>query len=168
MTESRLAAPAHIDGSHDRSGFDCGVFPLNDWLVRRAVGNEARGASRTYVVCEGNHVVGYYSLTAGSVDRDQVPKSLQRNMPDRVPVALMGRLAIDRRHQGIGIGRELLRDAVLRVLSAAEIIGVRAILVDAISVDAKSWYRHNEFLETSFDPMRLYLPLERARAGMTD
>ena len=167
MSEAKLSTPARIDEPHDRSAFDCGVLSLNDWLARRALGNERRGASRTYVVCENTRVVGYYSLTSGSVNRNDAPKALQRNMPDQLPVILMGRLAIDQDYQGLGIGRELLRDAVFRVLSAAEIIGVRAILVDAISLRAKSWYVAQDFDESNFDSMKLYLPLERARHGLT-
>jgi len=167
VSEATLSTPSRIDESHDRSGFDCGVLSLNDWLARRALGNERRGASRTYVVCENTQVVGYYSLTSGSVNRSEAPKPLQRNMPDQVPVILMGRFAIDQDYQGLGIGRELLRDAIFRVLSAAEIIGVRAILVDAISLRAKGWYVAQDFDESNFDAMKLYLPLERARHEIT-
>ncbi len=142
-----------IGPEHDLSGFDCGVPPLDEWLRRRALQNQASGASRTYVVSAGGRVVGYYALANGAVTLAQATGRVRRNMPD--PVMVLGRLAVDRGYQGCGLGRALLRDAVLRVLQAAEIAGIRAILVHAISEDAKRFYQRCGFRASPTDPMTL-------------
>jgi GNAT superfamily N-acetyltransferase len=113
-----LTAPAPLAPEHDLEGFACGVAPLDDWLKKRARANEAAAASRTFVVSEGRQVVGYYSLAVGSMLHRIATGSVRRNMPGPVPVALLGRLAIDRRRQGRGLGLALLRDAILRVAGA--------------------------------------------------
>ena len=139
------------------------VGRLDDWLKKRARANEAAGASRTYVVCEGRQVVGYYSLAAGSVLHQIATGSVKRNMPDPVPVALLGRLAIDRRWQGRGLGLSLLRDAILRVVGAAGTIGVRAMLVHAISDEARGFYERCGFKSSPVDPMTLMTAIAEAR-----
>jgi GNAT superfamily N-acetyltransferase len=168
MTDGRLIAPARLTSTHDLDSFDCGVPALNDWLKRRARKNEASGASRSYVVCDRNRVVGYYCLASGAIVRDRAPKQIQRNMPDPIPVMVLGRLAIDRAYQGRGIGTALLRDAVLRVLQAAEIAGVRAMLVHAISEEAKAFYLTRGFLESPTEPMVLGLALDTARRTLVE
>jgi GNAT superfamily N-acetyltransferase len=155
-----------LTATHDTAPFDCGAAALDEWLKKRAVKNEAGGAARSYVVCSGEVVVGYYCLTAGAVVRTEAPRAMRRNMPDPIPVMVLGRLAVDRRHQGRGIGRALLRDAVLRVLHAAEIVGVRAILVHAISEDAKRFYLDSGFVEPPVEPTTLCLALETARQAL--
>ena len=140
--ERALSAPAPLSADHELDQFNSGMPPLDDWLKRRARQNEAGGASRTYVIAEGRRVVGYYSLAAGSVLHAEATGRVRRNMPDPVPAALLGRLAIDQAWQGRGLGSALLRDAVLRVVGAAETIGVRALLVHAISEEAKAFYEH--------------------------
>jgi GNAT superfamily N-acetyltransferase len=157
-----LSAPAPLAAEHELEGFASGVGQLDDWLKKRARANEAAGGSRTYVVCEGREVVGYYSLAAGSMLRDIATGSVRRNMPDPVPVAMLGRLAIDRRWQGRGFGLALLRDAVLRVVGAAETIGVRAMLVHAISDEARAFYER-----CGFDPMTLMITIDEARRMLT-
>jgi GNAT superfamily N-acetyltransferase len=107
-------------------------------------------------------VVGYYSLAAGSMLREIATGTVRRNMPDPVPVALLGRLAVDRRWQGKGLGLALLRDAVLRVVGAADTIGVRAMLVHAISDEAKGFYEHWGFKPSPVDPMTLMVTIEEA------
>ena len=153
--------PEPIQSGHDLSSFDCGEPSLNDWLRRHANRNQESGASRTYVVCEhaGNRVIGYYCLAAGAVARSGAPGRVRRNMPEPIPVMVLGRLAIDRVQQGRGVGRGLLRDAILRTLHAAEIIGIRAILVHAISQEARRFYEQNGFHASPIDPMTLMLPL---------
>jgi GNAT superfamily N-acetyltransferase len=158
-----LTAPAPLAAEHDLDGFSCGTEPLDDWLKRRARQNEASGASRTYVIAEGRRVVGYYSLAAGSVFHEAATGSVRRNMPDPVPVALLGRLAIDRGWQSSGLGAALLRDAVLRVVGAAGTIGVRALLVHAISDGAKAFYEHWGFRASATDPMTLMITIEEAQ-----
>jgi GNAT superfamily N-acetyltransferase len=109
-------APEPLSDKHDLSRFDSGELVLDDWLRRRALPNEASGASRTYVVCAGNRVVGYYTLAVGSVTHEKVPGRVKRNMPDPVPVMVIGRLAVDKSVQGRGIGSGLLRDGIMRTL----------------------------------------------------
>ena len=133
MSDQPLSAPEKLRADHDLSEFDCGEPSLDDWLRRRALQNEESGASRTYVVCAGRQVVGYYALAVGAVAHAEAPGRVRRNMPDPVPVMIIGRLAVHKDFQGRKIGPGLLRDAVLRTLQAAEIAGVRAILVHAIS-----------------------------------
>lgn len=166
MTPAPLAAPVPLTGAHDQEPFTCGEPTLDAWLNRQALGNEVRGASRTYtyVVCAGWRVVGYYAPAAGTVARNGAPGSVRRNMPDPIPVLVLGRLAVDRSCQGQGIGQALLKDAILRVLRAAEIAGIRAILVHAISEDARNFYRARGFVESPIDPMTLCLPLDTVRA----
>jgi GNAT superfamily N-acetyltransferase len=166
VTIARLSAPCRLTSEHDLGSFDCGTAALNDWLKRQALKNEASGASRSYVACTGNIVVGYYCLAAGAIVRDEAPKPMQRNMPDPIPVMVIGRLAINERYQGQGIGKALLRDAILRVLQAAEIAGVKAILVHAISEDAKRFYLANGFLESPIEPMTLCLMLGTVRQAL--
>jgi len=158
-----LSAPAPLAAEHDLDPFNSGTPPLDDWLKRRARQNEAGGASRTYVVAEGRRVVGYYSLAAGSVLHEASTGRVRRNMPDPVPVALLGRLAVDRGWRGKGLGAALLRDAVLRVVGAAGTIGVRALLVHAISDEAKTFYEYRGFRASPIDPMTLMITIEEAQ-----
>jgi GNAT superfamily N-acetyltransferase len=161
--EARLTAPAPLTPEHELEEFSSGVEPLDTWLQQRARTNEAGGASRTYVACQGGRVVGYYSLAAGSVLHHSATGRVRRNMPDPVPAALLGRLAIDRGWQGRGLGAALLQDAVLRVVGAAESIGVRAILVHAISDEAKAFYEHWGLRPSPVDPMTLMITVEEAQ-----
>ena len=156
---SGLTAPEPLSDGHDLAGFDCGQPSLNDWLRRRARANQVAGASRTFVVCDGPQVVGYYALAAGAVNSSSVSGRIRRNMPDPIPVVLLGRLAVDGSYHGQGFGRALFRDAVLRVRNAAESIGVRAILVQAISEDAKKFYLALGFEPSLTDPMMLLVTL---------
>jgi len=161
-----LAPPEPIRDDHDLSPFDSGRPVLDDWLKRRAIRNQNTGASRTYVICDGSRVVGYYCLSTGAVDIARAPGRVRRNMPDPIPVMLMGRLAIDRTVQGTGLGRALLKDAILRTLRAADIAGIRALLVHALDDWAAGFYLHNGFLPSPIDPLVLMLPLETARKAI--
>jgi predicted N-acetyltransferase YhbS len=158
-----LTAPAPVAPDHDLDGFDCGVAALDEWLKRRARRNEAEGASRTFIVCAGRHVVGYYSLAAGSILHAGATGKVRRNMPDPVPVLLLGRLAVDHAWHGKGLGADLLQDAVLRAIGAAETIGVRAILVRAISEQAKTFYKKHGFRPSPVEPLTLMITIEEAR-----
>jgi GNAT superfamily N-acetyltransferase len=161
-----LEAPRPLAPDDDLDSFSCGVAPLDDWLKRRARRNEAEGASRTFVCCAGNRVAGYYSLAAASVLREVATGIVRRNMPEPVPAVLIGRLAIDRAWQGKGLGADLLRDAVLRIVAAAETIGVRAILVHAISEDAKAFYEKHGFRASPLDPLTLMVTVEEVKRMM--
>src|SRR5882757_4111269 len=131
-----LTAPAPLEPEHELEAFVSGVAPLDEWLKRRARRNEAEGASRTFVCCTGSRVVGYYSLAAASVLRDAATARVRCNMPDPVPAVLIGRLAVDQAWRGQGLGA----DAVLRTIATAGTVGVRAILVHAMSEEAKTFY----------------------------
>lgn len=154
-----IDAPQPIDAGHRLEDFDSGVAALDDWLRRRALANQASGASRTYVICEERTVVGYYALASGAVDVAAATGRFRRNMPDPTPVAILARLAIDRRHHGQGLGRLLFRDAAMRVLNAADAIGIRGVLVHAISDDAAAFYRALGFDPSPVDPMTLMVTL---------
>ena len=161
-----LSPPEPLRPGHDLASFECGRPALDNWLRQRALRNESAGASRTYVVCAALRVVGYYCLATGAVECARTPGRVRRNMPDPVPVMLMGRLAVDRTQQGAGLGRALLRDAILRTLQAAEIAGMRALLVHALDQDAARFYRYNGFLPSPMDPFVLMLPLDTARKAL--
>ncbi|MEZ4557406.1 MAG: GNAT family N-acetyltransferase [Caldilineaceae bacterium] len=126
MSDASLTAPALLDEQHDLMPFSCGEAELDDWLKRRARANQSSGASRTYVLAAQDRVIAYYALAGGAVIAREAPGRVRRNMPDPIPVIVLGRLAVDRAWQGQGLGTAMLRDAVLRTLQAAEIIGVRA------------------------------------------
>lgn len=158
--------PERLTATHSVSSFDCGEPSLNEWLIRRALRNEVSGASRTYVVHVDTRVVGYSCLANGAIDRDAAPKTLQRNMPTPIPVMVLGRLAVDRGHQGQRLGQALLRDAILRTLQASEIAGIKALLVHAISEDAKHFYARHGFVESPFAAMTLCLALDSVRQAI--
>ena len=160
------SAPQPLADHHVLDAFDCGVQSLDDWLKRRAAGNQASGASRTYVVCDGEAVVGYYCLAAGALGHADAPGALRRNRPDPVPVMVLGRLAIHKGHQQAGLGTALLRDALGRTLQAAEIAGVAALLAHALSEDAKRFYRSRGFVESPIRPMTMCLVLESVRKAL--
>jgi predicted N-acetyltransferase YhbS len=144
-------------------GFDCGNETLNNWLARRALKNQVAGASRTFVVCENERVLAYYAVASGSVERMLTPKPIARNMPEAIPVLVLGRLAVDIRAQGKRLGAGLLRDALLRALRVSREVGVRAVLVHAISEDARLFYKRYGFTESPVDEMTLMLPLKQIR-----
>jgi GNAT superfamily N-acetyltransferase len=154
-----LTPPEKLREDHDPALFQCGEPALDDWLRRRALQNEESGASRTYVVSAGRRVVAYYALAVGAVAHAGAPGRIRRNMPDPVPVMTIGRLAVDQEFHGRGLGQGLLRDAVLRTLQAADIAGIRAILVHAMSSDAQRFYERHGFVRSPIDPMMLMITL---------
>ncbi len=155
----KLRAPELLDPGHDVRTFDCGINSLNQWLRRGALKNQVSGASRSFVVCEDGKVVGYYALATGSVARQNTPGKIRRAMPNPIPVIVLGRLAIDRRKQRMGIGSALLRDALLRTYNVSTEIGVRALLVHTLSEEAKNFYLHRGFQEASIERLTLMLNL---------
>src|SRR5271167_1365542 len=120
-----ISRPQRLSPEHDLPEFDSGEPVLDEWLRRRALQNEASRASCTYVVCAGTRVVGYYTLAVGAIAHAEAPGRVRRNIPDRVPAMVLGRLAVVTAFQGRHIGGGLLRDAVLRTVQAAEIGGIR-------------------------------------------
>jgi len=163
-----LRAPELLADMHELDAFDCGAPSLDHWLKRRARGNLASGASRVYVVCRNDTVVGYYALAAGAVERDKAPNKVRRNMPSPVPVIILGRLAVDRREQGGGIGAALLRDALLRALNASHEIGAAAVLVHALNDQAKAFYLEHGFIESPIEALVLMLRIKDIAASLGD
>ena len=156
----RLTAPTPLDEGHRFDDFRCSAPEVTRWLQERALQNQASGASRCFVVCdERQQVVGYYALAAGSVSQADAPGRIRRNMPDPIPVIVLGRLAVHADWVGQGIGQGLLKDAVLRSLQACEQIGARALLCHAIDDAAKAFYAKHGFIKSPIHDMTLMLPL---------
>jgi GNAT superfamily N-acetyltransferase len=163
-----LLRPEPLANHHDIEGFDCGEASLDNWLRRRARANQVSGASRTYVASDGKRVVGYYALASGTVTIENAPGRFKRNMPNPIPVVVLGRLAIDREWQKKGIGRALFKDSALRVAHAADSIGIRGIVVHAISEEAKNFYLALGFDPSPLEPMTLMITLSDLRAVLAD
>jgi GNAT superfamily N-acetyltransferase len=156
--------PRPIHHDDDASTFDSGEPSLDDYLRNRALHNHEQGASRCFVTCRADRIVGYYALASASIEHRDVAGKIRRNMPDPVPVILLSRLAVDRKEQGSGLGKNLLRDAIARSVAAAEIVGVRALLVHALHDEARAFYRHFDFEPSPTDPLHLLLLMKDARA----
>ena len=135
-----LGSPEPLASNHDVSRFSSGILTLDSWLRGKARLNEAKGGTRTYVVCDGDRVVGFYSLAASSVDRRRVSSRVGCGMPDPVPVILLGQLAVDENYRARHLGSDLLVDATGRCLAAAGVVGARAIVVQAIDQRAAAFY----------------------------
>lgn len=163
---SRLLPPEPLADHHDFGDFRSGEMSLDDWLKRRARANQVSGASRTYVVCEDKRVIGYYALASGVVTVESASGRFRRNMPNPIPVAVLARLAVDQTWQGRGIGRALFRDAARRVAHAADAIGIRGIVVHAISEQAKDFYVALGFDPSPREPMTLMITLSDVRAAL--
>lgn len=160
-----LTAPQPLTTAHRLDEFSCGEPVLNDWLRRRAMSNQARGASRTFVVTDANgRVYGYYAMAAGAVSQQMATGGVRRNMPEPIPVMVLARLAVDHRAHGIKLGGALLQDAVNRALVVSQNTGVRALLVHSLDDRAKSFYEHYGFEASPSDPMTLMLRLSSAKA----
>jgi len=156
----KLLAPQPLLAEHRCESFACGELSLDDWLKRRALSNQTTGASRTFVVTDiSGQVLAYYALAAGAVSHQESPGAIRRNMPDPVPVMVLARLAVDQRLQGQQVGGALLKDALQRAVSVAQNIGVRALLVHALSERARQFYAHYGFVPSPANPMTLMLPL---------
>ena len=155
-----INAPELLTAQHQTQNFDCGETSLNVWLQRHALKNQHNQSSRTFVVCnQDNEVVGFYALAAGSVTHTLVSRGLRQNMPDPIPVVVLGRLAVDKRAQGQHLGASLLKDAVLRAKAVAEQIAVKALLVHALNESAKRFYLNYGFQVSPIDEWVLWLKL---------
>ncbi len=163
-----LSAPCLLGAEHNLSAFDCGEPTLNEWLRRRAPQNQASGASRTFVCCEGNAVVGYYALAASAVAPAAAPGRFRGNMPDPSPVVVLARLAVAASHQGGGLGRALFQDAARRALYAADAIGVRGLIVHALSDAARAFYLQLGLEPSPLDSMTLMTTFTDLRAALGD
>ena len=164
----KLSPPENLSPRHDLGEFRCGEPALDDWLRRRAAQNEASRASRTYIVRAGKRVAGFYSLAVGAVAHDGLSGRVKRNMPDPVPVMILGRLAVDESFQRQGIGPALLADVIYRTVQAAAIAGIRALLVHAISERATRFYEAYGFRASPLDPMTLTITLTEAQRIIGD
>ncbi len=152
---------------HDRSQFDCGVPALNDFLKQFALQNQKKDGSRTYVATRENRVIGYYTLAYSSVGVDDAPPTVRAGLGRYpIPVLLMARLAVDLSEKGTGLGKGLLRDAILKVPQAAEIAGLRAMLVHAKDDSAKAFYEKFGFIPSPTNPFHLLLRTDDIRASL--
>lgn len=168
MNVQHLSAPAPISTDHELADFDSGELSLNEWLKKRALKNQATSVSRCFVLCNNKKVIGYYSLSAGAISCESTPKTIRRNMPDPLPVLLLSRLAIDKNYHNKGLGSALLRDAMIRAVSVAATAGVFAILVHALSEQAKRYYLSRGFVESPLQSMTLFMTLETVRSILAE
>jgi GNAT superfamily N-acetyltransferase len=183
IEQSRLQPPVPLISTHVVKDFDCGVDSLNEWLCKRSLKNQAIGSSRTFVVTNGESekcglglcpsgapfqeiVIGYYCLSSAAIDRIELPKAKQRNMPDPIPAVLIGRLGVDLQYQGQKIGLSLLQDALHRIISASQSIGIAYILVHALDDGAKRFYEINGFVAIPEQPLTLFLSVATAAKAM--
>lgn len=164
--DQTFSAISKLDASHEVSQFDCGKEPLNRFLQRHALVNQKAGSAQTYVVClEKQRVVGYYSLAVGAVEYGDAPSRVARGLARHpIPVMLLARLAVDRSQQAKGLGRALLKDALLRTVEAADIAGMRALIVHAKDDEARAWYEAFDFEPSPTDPYHLFLLMKDLRA----
>ncbi|GAB6041566.1 GNAT family N-acetyltransferase [Endothiovibrio diazotrophicus] len=167
MSSLSLGPVVKLAPNHDTGRFDCGSPPLDRFLHRFALANQRADGAQTFVVCRGDQqVVGYYSLAVGSVEHATAPSRLTKGLARHpVPVMLLARLAVDRQEQGRGLGRALLKDALLRILQAAEIAGIRAIITHAKDERAHRWYEQFDFEPSPTDPLHLFLLLKDLRGN---
>lgn len=155
----KISAPEPINPAHQLDNFDSGEIILDLWLKQRALNNDNSGASRTFVVHQNESVIAYYSLAMGSLSLQDAPGKIKRNMPNPIPVMILGRLAVDQRWHKHGLGKALLKDAVLRTFKVSHDVGIRALLVHTISDAAKHFYKRYGFIESPMEPMTLMLPM---------
>ena len=161
MNPGSPIAPAPLTPGHVLEDFCCGHDVLDDWLKRRALVNQVGGASRTFVSAEeSGRVLGYYALASGAVTRAAATSQARRNMPDPIPVVVLGRLAVDRRAQGRRLGAALLKDAVKRSMTVAEHVGLRAMLAHALDEEARDFYLHHGFRASPVEPLTVMLVLK--------
>lgn len=164
-----LSSPVPITKDHDTESFDCGVEPLNDYLKKYALLNHNNRAARTYVAMRGSRIAGYYTLANGSVSRDEVPARVAKG-PGRypVPITILARLAVDLSERGQGLGRGLLKDALLRALQASELVGSRAVVTHAKDQTAKEFYERFQFDPSPLNEFHLYLLMKDIRSVLEE
>jgi GNAT superfamily N-acetyltransferase len=167
-----LTPPRPLRGEDDCSGFDCGRGSLNAWFRRHAWPNQEGNVSRTSVVCDAQtgEIVGYVAFSAARVQRVHLPKAAQRNRPDSPPAALLGQLAVDRRHQGGGVSRSLLLFALRTAVRMSHDIGCFGVLTHPLDEGVRGFYRKFGFEDLPFDPNRAMgvRIVDLIRAGMAE
>jgi predicted N-acetyltransferase YhbS len=162
-----LNSPVPLDATHDVSAFDCGVPALNNYLRKFALQNQRGQSARTYVATRGECVVGYYTLAAASARREETPARVAKGLAAHpVPVILLARLAVDSGEKGKGLGAGLLKDALLRAVQAADIVGCRAVMVHAKDEGARRFYERFGFEPSPADPLRLFLLMKDIKATL--
>ena len=161
-----LSGVEKLGESHDLGQFNCGKPPLDSWLKKFALINQSNKSARTYVVHRGGAVIGYFSLAAGSVAKEEAPERIVQGLANHpVPVVLLARLAVDVTEQGKGLGSALLKDALLRIVEAADVIGVRAVLVHALDEEVRGFYEHHDFERSPVHDMQLMLLMKDLKAA---
>jgi len=163
-----FSTPRKLTAQDDVSEFDCGQPDLDDWLKSYALVNQRAGMTTVFVTAAKGKVVGYYALATGGVERADAPGRVTRGVPAHpIPVILLARLAVDSSAQKQGLGRALLRDALIRVGNAADEIGVRALLIHAKDEQAKEFYmKQAEFEPSPTDPLHLFLLLKDLKKAL--
>jgi GNAT superfamily N-acetyltransferase len=160
-----LSSIEKLTAHHDVTPFDCGQPDLDQFLQRFALPSQQASSSQTYVVCRGKRIAGYYSLAVGAVAWDEAPPRTGKGLARHpIPVMILARLAVDRTEQGAGLGRALLKDALTRTASAAEIAGIRALVVHAKDEQARRWYEQYEFDPSPTEPLHLFLVMKDLRS----
>jgi len=163
-----LSSPELLNATHDVSKFSCGKPSLDRWLVAKALANQQRGFTVVVVVHDARRVVGYYGLAPTAVLPSGVPRSIRTGQPpNQVPCLLLGQLATDVQWAGQGIGTALLRDALIRSVSGARLIGGRALVVNAIDNDAAAFWQRRGFLPSKDDPFTLFRSISDIAASLT-
>jgi GNAT superfamily N-acetyltransferase len=162
IVEGRIIEKLRRD--HPLEGFDCGQPDLNRWLIEYALQNQGSNAAQTYLGIVDGVVVGYYSLAAGQVEYADAPERLRKGLARHpVPIMLLARLAVHKDWQKKGVGRALLKDAVLRTVQAADLAGIRALAVHAKDDAARRYYLQFDFLPSPADPFHLFVLLKDIR-----
>lgn len=165
MSPSGYDRVRKLEATDSLSSFDCGHPALNQFLQRYALVNQKANSAQTYACCKSGEVVGFYSLAVGSVEPQEAPERISKGLARHsVPVMVLARLAVDVAHQGVGLGAALLKDALLRTLQAADIAGIRTLLVHAKDDGARSWYEGWGFEPSPTDPYHLFLLLKDLKA----
>lgn len=162
----KLTAPEPLKSDHLLEGFSSGEEALDLWLKNRAMSNQNSGASRTFVTTSNSQVMGYYALSTGVVTTNQAVGRFRRNMPTDIPIILLGRLAVDLKAKGLGIGRGLVKDACHRVVQASGLVGIRGVVVHALTDETKRFYEHIGFVASPLDSMMLMITLADLQLAM--
>lgn len=161
--------PEPLERRHDRAGFACGEPELDRWLIAHSLGAQASDSARVFVSTDGRRVVGFYALAAAQLKSDEASERALKGQPKGrpVPAILLARLAVDLAHQGRGLGRSLLQDAMLRASGAADELGIRVMVVHAKNEQASHWYKRFGFEESPTDPLHLLLLMKDLRAFLS-
>lgn len=168
MGRVKYSLPQRIDLEHIVENFDCGETSLNDWLHQRALKNDLTDASRTYVVCCNKIVVAYYSLHLGCIQHSEAVRKIKRNMPDPIPAIVLGRLAVDVKHQGKGLARALIKDMFLRAIQVSDLAGTKAVLVKALNDEVITFYQSFGFIPSKTAPLLLMKAISEVRASFDE